>query len=144
MTHDPETSLKIEPTESDHYARGVRVSVRCHGFAGHTTAYLALDDLAEFAQGIAELDETRNGSVKLESMSPGNFRLRLFSLDSAGHLGVEGELAKYSALQLPPYGSSRRCDRVAFGFEIDPSTLQEMISWAQGNGQILRIVENTT
>lgn len=144
MTHDPEAFLKIELTESDHYARGVRVSVRCHGFAGHTTAYLALEDLEEFAKGIVELEDTRKGSVRLESMSPGDLRLRFFSLDSAGHIALEGELAKYSAFQLPPYGSSRRCDRVAFGFEIDPSSLREMVTWVRGAGRILRIIENTT
>ena len=59
----------------------------------------------------------------MESVSPGELRLRVFALDRAGHMGVEGELTSFCSSAHRP-GSTH----LKFGaIEIDPTALPVLV-----------------
>lgn len=72
--------------------------------------WFELDAVEKFISGIAELDQTRRGSVKLVNMSPEEFELKLFALNSRGHLGLG---VNFSGVRLS--------DEVSFPFSISAS-----------------------
>jgi hypothetical protein len=75
---------------------------------------------------LRELDASRRGEATLQSISPGELRLRISSLDRAGHLGIEGEMLRYF------YGSrAQRLEvlSVKFGcIEFDPGLLPRLVA----------------
>ncbi|ARN71191.1 hypothetical protein BST91_05790 [Nonlabens tegetincola] len=83
--------------------------------------WIALTDLESFTQKLTELDKTRIGNEKLESMSPNEFHLRFRNIDNLGHLAVELKVRKES-----PYQNDYS-DLVKVEFEIDPTTFPEII-----------------
>src|SRR5262249_42563853 len=70
------------------------VAVRAQGFTGEGWAWVEAPRLQHFIGQLRELEARRNDSAELESISPGQFRLRVFSTDRAGHLAIAGRLAR--------------------------------------------------
>lgn len=71
------------------------LDVACEGFTGRTDqVWIERDELAGFLAELRDLAQTGQGAAELTSMSPGELRLRVFALDQAGHLAVEGEIAR--------------------------------------------------
>jgi hypothetical protein len=71
------------------------------------------------------LEQTRRGEALLESMTPGELRLRFHSLDSASHIGVEGELVRFV------YRDAERHRPVRLQFptlEFDPGMLASFVT----------------
>ena len=56
-------------------------------------------------------------------MSPGELRLRVFALDRAGHMAVEGELTSYSSAAHRPGSTTLRFGAI----EIDPTALPAFV-----------------
>ena len=83
--------------------------------------WIALTDLETFTQKLTELDKTRIGDERLESMSPNEFHLRFRNIDKLGHLAVELKVRKES-----PYQNDYS-DLIKLEFEIDPTTLPKII-----------------
>jgi hypothetical protein len=52
-----------------------------------------------FLRELTALDHQRQGAASLESISPGELRLRLFTTDRAGHLAAEGIVGVRGARQ---------------------------------------------
>ena len=75
----------------------VRVSHR--SFAGAADAWVLAPTWAEFIRELTALEQRRQGSAQVESMSPGELRLRIFSTDRAGHMAVEGFIGVRGPLQ---------------------------------------------
>jgi hypothetical protein len=71
------------------------VAVRFDAFAGAASAWIDRDAWAEFVAQLQRLEQARRGEAILESITPGELRLRFHSLDLAGHMGVEGELVRF-------------------------------------------------
>ncbi len=78
------------------------------------------------------LERERRGQALLESISPGELSLRIRSIDSRGHIAVEG---------FTGYGIQRDLFRpwhaVHFGFEFDPSQLVHAVhvDWIKRNAE---------
>lgn len=84
--------------------------------------WIALTDLESFTQKLTELDKTRIGDEKLESMSPDEFYLRFRNIDKLGHLAVELKIRKSG-----PYQNDYS-DLIKVEFEIDPTTFPKIIN----------------
>lgn len=91
------------------------IEVRSHGFTGAGGAWIDVGQMRMFLGQLRELENRRQGSADLESMSPGQFRLRLFAVDRAGHMAVNGRL-------------SRTGQELGFSFEFGPDLLPEIVA----------------
>lgn len=83
--------------------------------------WISLTDLESFIQKLTELDKTRTGDIKLESMSPDEFYLRFRNIDNLGHLSVELKIQKESPYQ-------KDSDLVKMKFEFDPTNFPKIIN----------------
>lgn len=103
--------------------RLVVVRARVHNFSGAVDAWVLREAWADFLGQLVRLERDRAGEAVLESMSPGELRLRLFALDRAGHMGVEGELLVYYTAGHRPQVGSLTFDAVEF----DPTALPTLV-----------------
>lgn len=89
---------------------------------GHGELWFELEAVEQFIRGIVVLDQTRSGSVVLESMSPGEFSFEVFALNSRGHLGVRFGISgsRYAESGSFPYS-------LTAGFQIDPTSLPYIV-----------------
>ena len=78
-------------------------------------------------QQLRELEAKRQGEAAIEGLSPGEFRLRLWSVDRRGHMAVGGLVTK---LVHKGEGSPYR-HSVEFGFEFDPTLLPKVLAGFQ-------------
>jgi len=100
------------------------ISVCSEAFTGQGFAWVEGTRLAAFVAELRELERRRQGTVKLEGMSPEEFHLRIWSVDRWGHVAVGGRGAK--DVFLGQHGPYRHA--VEFGFEFDPSLLPKVLS----------------
>jgi hypothetical protein len=70
------------------------VQVFTEQFSGHGFAWVAAPALVAFLAQLDELEARRQGEAMIEGLSPGEFRLRLWSVDRRGHMAVGGVVAK--------------------------------------------------
>ncbi|WP_289045367.1 hypothetical protein [uncultured Olleya sp.] len=84
--------------------------------------WIALTDLESFTQKLIELEKTRIGDEKLESMSPDEFYIRFRNIDKLGHIAVEMKIRKSS-----PYQNDYS-DLIKVEFEIDPTTFPKILN----------------
>jgi hypothetical protein len=110
------------PSRGDAYVT-IRVSVA--GFAGHNDLWVLASALRSFCQSLLVLERDRQGEAVLESISPNELHLVVRSVDSCGHLAVEGSTG-YEVQR----DHSRPWHSVAFGFEFDPSQLVRAVNVA--------------
>ena len=103
------------------------VSVSSGGFNGEGSCWVEAPRLAAFVGQLQELEASRQGAVEIESISPGRFKLRIWSVDRRGHIAVAGRITHqaYSG-KGGPYPHA-----LEFGFEFDPTLLPQMISGFQ-------------
>ena len=99
----------------------VSAALRFDEFTGAINAWIHRDDWSGFISQLRLLEQTRRGEALLESMTPGELRLRFHSLDMAGHLGVEGELVRFAE-------GHRRLSLQFPTLEFDPGMLAELVS----------------
>jgi hypothetical protein len=83
------------------------------GFSGRGSSWVEALALDGFLTALRSLEHTRKGEAQMESMSPGELRLRVYSLDSLGHIALSGRIAE-------------RNNAVEFQFELDPSYLSQI------------------
>ena len=88
---------EVQPPVPGSQGGDVRVvaRVRIREFAGAADVWVSRDAWSGFLSRLADLERERRGDAVLESISPGELRLRLFAIDRAGHMAAEGELAVY-------------------------------------------------
>jgi hypothetical protein len=130
---DGESYIELEVTErmpaGTPGAGDSRFTVRVRMTGGETSfraeswAWVERGVLAEFARQLRQLEDLRQGSASLESMSPGELELDIRSLDPAGHMGVFGQVAHSC------YGGAGGPHRseVAFGLAFCPSELPALV-----------------
>ena len=100
----------------------LRVRVEAEDFAGLSDqVWIEKAVLDQFVEEVRELERTRNGEATLESMSPGEFVLRLRSVDRAGHLAVNGQLKRVT------YGVEVHEQRLHFGFDVDSAAVGALV-----------------
>ena len=95
------------------------VRVRYGDFAGATEAWILREAWDTFIVALRALDERRQGEAPLQSISPGELRLRAFAVDRAGHMAVEGEIGTLHYMR----EASLRFGRIEF----DPSLLPLLV-----------------
>jgi len=122
----------IELTELDRNPSGtpcagdiqIRVSVKLQEFGGrHSEVWLEFSVMECFLTQLEALEESRQGSVKISSMSPEEFSFEIRSSDKLGHMEIEVSLQRnqYSG---PKYWPTK----ISGGFEIDPQAIEQLIS----------------
>ncbi len=105
------------PSKGDAY---ITIRLHSNGYAGQNDLWVSHKSLCSFCRNLIELENKRKGETVLESMSPGELSLQIFSIDSLGHMGVRGitGFKVYNGTALFPHS-------VTFGFEFDPSQLEK-------------------
>ena len=86
-----ELQPRFAPGDAD---LALTVHVFRDGFLGDIQTWVARHDWFAFAQALGVLEQRRTGEANLQSMSPGELKLTVKSLDRAGHLGIEGAIAR--------------------------------------------------
>lgn len=116
--------LLDQDNEWDEVFPSIRLNINAssQGFSGRTHVYVAVQDYKKFILEMQALEAERQGSAAIGSMSPGEFLLRLYSTDTVGHMAVEFRLMKYLIA-----GRTHWAHEMAFGFEIDPSLLPQLL-----------------
>jgi len=117
--------LKVTDSETENYPSyrlNIKILTEELNAEFKRPIWIALTDLETFTQKLTELDKTRIGDEKLESMSPNEFHLRFRNIDKLGHLTVELKVRKESAYQ------NDYADLIKLEFEIDPTTFPKIIN----------------
>src|ERR1051325_9160456 len=70
------------------------VAIESNQFRGHGFAWVNAPTLTAFLEQLRELESCRRGSAAMEGMSPGVFRLRIWSIDRRGHIAIAGMIAR--------------------------------------------------
>jgi hypothetical protein len=116
-------SLKLWPR--DHGPDGsVKLSVRAagYGFSGRNpSVWISRLDLAVFVRDLQEVERTRRGEARLESMSPGELSLKISVIDGAGHTRADVTVSRRY------FAQKFASPEVRFGFEFDPSNLPGLL-----------------
>jgi hypothetical protein len=94
---------------------------------GHGFAWVAAPALAAFLAQLRELERRRQGEATIDGLSPGEFRLRVWSVDRKGHMAVGGLVTK--RVHKGEGGSYRHA--VELGFEFDPTLLPSVLAGFQ-------------
>jgi hypothetical protein len=81
------------------------------------------DAVIHFMTGLRALETTRNGAVRLETMSAGEFALEIYSLNARGNLA-----ARFRFAGKVPSGTALFPYEFHSGFPIDPISLPLVIS----------------
>jgi hypothetical protein len=115
--------LEIERAASDVDDLRLLVRVQFHGFSAEIDTWVLRAEWLGFAQDLGVLEERRQGSAKLESISPGELSITIRSTDHAGHMGVEGTVGA----RCYDYTASLRVAVLAF----DPSQLPALVQDAR-------------
>ncbi len=117
------------PSKGDAY---VTVRVSAAGFAGHNDLWVLAPALHSFCQGLVSLERDRRGEAVLESVISKELRIVVHSVDSCGHMAVEGSTGYHVQRE-----HCRPWHSVAFGFEFDPSQLVRAlgVGWVRANAE---------
>jgi len=115
------------PSKGDAY---VTIKLSSNGFSGQNDLWVLSESLFYFCRSLIALEKTRKGEALVESISPGELNLQIFSIDSLGHMGVRGKTGfkVFNGTDLFPHS-------VTFGFEFDPSQLVKAakVDWVRKN-----------
>ena len=115
------------PSKGDAY---VTIKLGSNGFSGQNSLWVLSESLFYFCRSLIALEKIRKGEALLESISPGELNLQIFSIDSLGHMGVRGKTG-FNVLN----GTDLFPHSVTFGFEFDPSQLVKAtkVDWVRKN-----------
>jgi hypothetical protein len=121
VIREASNSVEVAATERvpDHLpsAGDVRlgISVRSGWFPGVGAAWVEAPRLREFIDRLRALEARRSGRAEVESISPGQFWLRIDVTDRAGHLASAGRLARGEQV-------------LEFGFKVCLSWLPQVVA----------------
>lgn len=73
----------------------VRVGGLSAAFTAEALCWVDLSALAAFAEQLRVLEEQRQGSATLESMSPGEFQVEVRNIARAGHMAAVGQVGRW-------------------------------------------------
>jgi stage V sporulation protein SpoVS len=115
------------PSRGDAY---LTIRVSSAGFAGHNDLWVSADSLRAFCAGLIAHECSRRGEASIEAYSPGELKLKVRSVNSRGHMAVEGITGYEVQRENVLYWHA-----VHFGFEFDPSQLKTATSveWIRAN-----------
>ncbi len=118
-----ERGATVHDAGDTRFAVRVRVSGMCTVLTAESLCWVDLVALATFAGQLRVLEERRQGSAALESMSPGELRLEVRSTDRAGHMAAVGQVGRWLGVGSgEPYWSA-----VAFRVPFCPTELPALV-----------------
>jgi hypothetical protein len=120
------------PSKGDAY---VTVRISAAGFSGQNVLWVLAPALRSFCQGLVALERERRGQAVLESVLREELRIVVRSVDSWGHMAVEGSTGyRVQREHVRPWHS------VTFGFEFDPAQLIRAVrvDWVRANAGATR------
>ena len=124
ITDTSDCHFAIEQIEAD--PRGdvrAKISAAGKGFSGaNQSVWFGRPDIERFVADLRALDESREGSAELESMSPGECVLKFRNCDKLGHLDLEVAIAR----AVYDFGEADHF-RCRIRFEVDPTAFSSMI-----------------
>jgi len=84
----------LELTDAEPAHGDALLGVRMHsaGFSGSTEVWVLQEQLRLFCSSLVKLEQSLRGQAMLESVSPGELELKVFSVSLRGHVAVEGSL----------------------------------------------------
>ncbi|WP_425321312.1 WapI family immunity protein [Chromobacterium violaceum] len=128
-----EMSIAIEddPATQNRGDVYITIDVLSGGFRGHNDLWVFDGEFSAFCAALISLEHSLNGEATLESMSPDGLKLRIFSVNSRGHLAVEGNTGYWSQDQEGSFWHS-----LSFGFSFEPQQLTRALTarWIRGEG----------
>ena len=89
-------------------------------FTASTRSWIEIGKFNEFLRQLESLETARLGSAEIESMSPGEFRIRFYMKDGKGGIAAEGEVGHHVV-------GSNRINKVFFDVVLDPSLLRNIL-----------------
>ena len=105
------------------FAVRVRVSGMSAILTAETLCWVDLPALSAFAEQLRVLEERRQGSAALESMSPGELRFEVRATDRARHMAAVGQVGRWLGAGCgEPYWSA-----VAFRVPFCPTELPALV-----------------
>lgn len=115
------------PSRGDAY---LTIRVSSAGFAGHNDLWVSGECLRKFCADLVALERNRRGAASIESVLPEELKVTVRSINSRGHMAVEGHTGY--EVQREDF---RYPHAVHFGFEFDPSQLVAAVSveWIERN-----------
>ena len=130
LINGPESSLEIVMSEKvpdglqcagdARLVITVRVATAHAAFTGESPVWVDALALGNFVEQLEMLNETRDGSAILESLSPGGMRLEIRNTDRSGHLGAFGHIARRFVL-------GEQDSVINFGIPFCPTELARII-----------------
>jgi hypothetical protein len=126
-----EMGVAIEEDESIQ-TRGdayITLDVLSGGFAGRNDLWVLGRDFSAFCADLVALELSLKGEATLESISPNELKLRIFSANGRGLLAVEGNTGYAVQGQDGVFWHS-----VSFGFTFEPQQLTKALAlpWLHG------------
>lgn len=121
-----EVSVEEDDTLPSYGDAYVTISVHSNGFSGKNDLWVGAEELQEFCASLVKLEKKRKGEASLSSISPGELNLKIYSVDSLGHLAIKGTTG-YEVANIP--------HSLTFGFEFEPSQLVKAVAspWVKQN-----------
>jgi hypothetical protein len=90
ISSDSGDYLAIDRAEPSDESILVVVDVRCRGFTGRIDTWIMRREWLDFCDQLRVLEERRQGTASVESVSPKELRVTARSTDRAGHMAIEG------------------------------------------------------
>ena len=100
------------------------ISASSHGFSGKNDLWVQAEEFRRFCAELVKLEKERKGEATLKSISPGELYLKVYAIDSLGHIAISGNTG---------YEIDNIEHNVTFGFQIEPNALEKMVraSWVR-------------
>jgi hypothetical protein len=107
--------------------------MRLHDYTAMSEAWIDRDVWKRFLTELATLDRRRTGEAVLDSISPGELRLRIHALDRAGHMGVDGQMSHRYAIPgvRPSHAASAAVATIGFDPTLLPLLVETLSSGAE-------------
>jgi len=116
--------LKQEVSPPFYPGACVQIEGRAYGFSAIASQiWLSADDMRIFLTALVRLEQLREGSASLVSMSPDEAILSLQAVDRAGHIIARLDLTRSTYTR----ASQMITQHLSIAFEIDGSLLPEVI-----------------
>jgi hypothetical protein len=123
MSADKQGFITLQPSEKDDVGILFTVSGSNAGFGvDNTNAWVEKIKFDHFVSDFIELEQKRLGEICLQGMSPEEYQLRVFSLDTQGHMGLS------MIRRMPKYYSNKIFwQHIEIAFEIDPEFMTKYV-----------------
>jgi len=97
----------------------LNITVKVRGYSAADRTWVMGREWKSFLAELTALEESRRGQAAVNGASPDDFRLEIFSEDSAGHMAIRGHVGWNT-----PDGNLLH---LKFGFHFEPDRLPKLV-----------------